>query len=530
MAPKADPKKKKEESSSEEEESYEYETESSSEKPAAKKADDKKPAADAKKDAAKPAAAAAKKPESSEEESDESEYETESESSEKKKDDKKAPAATATVTVKTDDKSKGTVTATATVKTDDKKKDAMKKKDESEDDEDEEDYEYEYESEYETESGEKKPGAKAGDKKPVAATAAAAKTDNKSAAAAPATKTVAATTTTTKTTTTATTAAPLDAGMTGAGMQREVVMAAAPAGPMTAKDWAGKFFAELIGTFILCYVIFQFRLQYDVYGRLQVDTNGNIVGATGYVSDPIGGVVSHALVQAFAVGAVTAAFGYICQAQFNPAVTLAMVILRQTPILTGLIFIVLQFAGAILAGLLAWGLAPPLTQWQPNGNVGPGYGNSTQLHQVTYGTGFAAPYSCAFWSNGSGSSGSITPTTDLNPQCWREGFGAEIVGSFIFIMVYLMCFVAGHGGDLAWFAVAAALAVCVFAFHTTSNAFFNPARAIGGAVFTFGYVWTNFWVYIIGPLIGSVMAIIVFGLIFQNKADKSKGENLFRHN
>jgi glycerol uptake facilitator-like aquaporin len=37
--------------------------------------------------------------------------------------------------------------------------------------------------------------------------------------------------------------------------------------------------------------------------------------------------VSHALVQAFAVGAVTAAFGYISQAQFNPAVTLTMVVL-----------------------------------------------------------------------------------------------------------------------------------------------------------------------------------------------------------
>jgi glycerol uptake facilitator-like aquaporin len=110
-------------------------------------------------------------------------------------------------------------------------------------------------------------------------------------------------------------------------------------------------------------------------------------------------------------------------------------------------------------------------------------------------------------------------------------------------MVYLMCFVAGHGGNLGWFPVAAALAVCVFAFHTTSNAFFNPARAIGGAVFTFGYVWTNFWIYIIGPLIGyvtchcaritvcvtsSVMSILVFGLVFQTKADNSKGENLFR--
>jgi hypothetical protein len=43
---------------------------------------------------------------------------------------------------------------------------------------------------------------------------------------------------------------------------------------------------------------------------------------------------------------------------------------------------VLQFAGAILAGLLAWGLAPPLTQWQANGNFGPTSNNST-AHQIT---------------------------------------------------------------------------------------------------------------------------------------------------
>ena len=217
--------------------------------------------------------------------------------------------------------------------------------------------------------------------------------------------------------------------------------------------------------------------------------------------EPIGGVVSHALVQLMAVASVMAAFGHLSGGHFNPAITFMQIVLRQIKIVQGLVYIVLQFAGAILGGLLAWGLLPPATQtWH-------------------YGTGVAAPLACA-WSMHAGDSATL--------QCWKEGFGAEIIGTFVVCFVYAMCYAAGNG-EQGWLSTGLAYAMSVFAFHNTGNGYFNPARAIGGAVFTFDYAWDNFWIFIIGPLIGSIMAIIIFGFIFQTKEDKTIGESILKH-
>lgn len=91
-----------------------------------------------------------------------------------------------------------------------------------------------------------------------------------------------------------------------------------------------------------------------------------------------------------------------------------------------------------------------------------------------------------------------------------------------------MCYAAGHG-EQQWLSTAIAYAISVLAFHTTNNGFFNPARAIGGSVFTFDYVWDNFWIFIIGPFIGSIISALIFGFIFQTKEDKTKGESILKH-
>jgi len=471
MPPKAT---KKEETSSEEEESYEYETESESseKKPAAKPA-----AAAAKADDKKAPAAAAAKPapkkeesESEEEESDEDEsyeYETESESSEKKpaaKADDKKPAAAASNAAKADDKKPAAAAA------------AAKKKDESEEEEDSD--EYEYESEYETESSEKKPAAK-----PAAATAAAAKpAEAKPAAAAAAkpaeTKPAAATAATTSSTTTTTkaAAAPAAAPAAAAAPAQRALVAPTPV-KLEGKTLVAAYIAEFLGTFLISFLIFQFRGQAITPGAIE----------------PVGGMVSHALVQAFAVGAFTAAFGPLSGGHFNPTITWTLMILRQVEFVRGIIYTILQIAGGILGALLAWGLLPPY---------------ATAVHK---GTGVGSPFTCTY----------PTDAASATASCWKEGFGAEIVGSYLVALAFTLVYVAGHG-EIGYLSASLVYGIAVFAFHSTSNAFFNPARALGGAVFAFDYVWDNFWVWIIGPLIGAIGAALTFAIAFHAKEDRTK--------
>lgn len=65
--------------------------------------------------------------------------------------------------------------------------------------------------------------------------------------------------------------------------------------------------------------------------------------------------------------------------------------------------------------------------------------------------------------------------------------------------------------------------------YSSRGARARQARAIGSAAFAAEYAWDNIWVWIIGPIIGAIMATLIWGLVFQSKEDKSKGESLFKH-
>jgi aquaporin Z len=372
---------------------------------------------------------------------------------------------------------------------------------------------YEYESEYESDSDDKKKAAaaKGGDTKAAAAASkpadtkavAVATTTTKAADTKPAAKAPAATTATTTTTTTTTVVA-----------AREVV-AVKPRGVVEdpAHPWQPrKFVAEFLGTMIFCFVVYMSRMNQAPYGV--------------YYGWPLGGMVSQALVQAFALIAVMAAFGGVSGGHFNPAVTLFMMLTRQTHVAIGLIYCIVQFAGAILGGALAWGLTSPLIiNHMPNGQ----------------GTGYSAPITCTVFpisvaqANGTAPGGGYMNTINSNSgfsagvnewSCWPQAFGAEIMGSAIFIFLYGMLWVSGHGG-MQHVSLGLALGMLVFAYEDISNAFFNPARALGSAAFAGVYQWTNFWVWIIGPICGAVIATLFWGLLYQRAWDRSIGSSVY---
>jgi len=283
-----------------------------------------------------------------------------------------------------------------------------------------------------------------------------------------------------------------------------------------AHPWAPrKFVAEFVGTMMFCLVVYMSRMN-------QAPVSSGPIGA------PLGGPVAQALVQALALIAVTAAFGGVSGGHFNPAITLFMILSRQVHVAVGIVYIVVQLAGGILAGALAWGLTSPFIEGQfPNGR----------------GTGYAAPITCTVYpvspaqANGSqpgsysytNSAGMNVFDTPAEFSCWAQAFGAEIMGSAMLIFFFGMLYVSGHGGGLNYVSLGLALGMLVFAYEDISNAFFNPARALGSAVFASNYQWDNFWVWIIGPICGAVIATIIWGLLYQRPSDRSMGNSLIDH-
>jgi glycerol uptake facilitator-like aquaporin len=70
------------------------------------------------------------------------------------------------------------------------------------------------------------------------------------------------------------------------------------------------------------------------------------------------------------------------------------------------------------------------------------------------------------------------------------------------------------------------LGLGVLATGPISNACLNPARALGAAAFAHEYVWNDFWVWMVGPIIASIVVALLYGLVFQAAYDKSKGSGL----
>jgi aquaporin Z len=41
----------------------------------------------------------------------------------------------------------------------------------------------------------------------------------------------------------------------------------------------------------------------------------------------------------------------------------------------------------------------------------------------------------------------------------------------------------------------------------------NPARSIGPALFTGGNALSDLWVFILGPFVGAVLAVLIYSLV-----------------
>jgi aquaporin Z len=93
------------------------------------------------------------------------------------------------------------------------------------------------------------------------------------------------------------------------------------------------------------------------------------------------------------------------------------------------------------------------------------------------------------------------------PQGAGTAFLIEFVFTAIFVAVILQASVSGQFGGTALLAIPLALVAVHLAAIPFSGSSVNPARSFGPALI--GNRWTDFWIYLIAPPLGAVLAVMV---------------------
>jgi MIP family channel proteins len=222
-----------------------------------------------------------------------------------------------------------------------------------------------------------------------------------------------------------------------------------------------KFAAEFIGTFGVVFLAAG-AICADQY--LAASSQGRL------------GVLGIALAYGFAYAVMVSAFGHISGGHFNPAVTTGYWVTRRVDTLQGIAYWIAQILGSVSAAYLLASLLPD-AGWRTR------------------------------------ALGSITP--DLSPDITRgQGMAIEAVLTFLFVLVIFATAVDAKRAlqKFSGLASGLALAVSVLVAEPFTGGSLNPARNLGPAVAT--HHWENDGVYWVGPLLGAILAAVVYDRLF----------------
>lgn len=223
------------------------------------------------------------------------------------------------------------------------------------------------------------------------------------------------------------------------------------------------YVAEFIGTFLLV-----------LFVCLVISVNSK--GGLGFTDFAVIG-----LVHAFVLALIVYSIGGTSGAHVNPAVTAALAALRKISPIDALIYWMVQLAGGV-AGALVCKLL--LLDEGRSAN----YGAATVSQQFLQGR--ALP-----------------------------GLLAEVIGSFV-LMWAIMAVAVNPRGERAWagWVIGIALGLGVMVLAPVDGASFNPARWFGPAIVAGEY--SDFWIYILGPLLGMLAAAFAYRFVVLDPAER----------
>jgi len=222
--------------------------------------------------------------------------------------------------------------------------------------------------------------------------------------------------------------------------------------PPLAETWR-RSFVELVGTFALVFV--------GVGTIMSVGPQGDA------------GTLEVALAHGLVIAVMVSAVGHISGAHFNPAITFGFLLTRRISVLLGLAYWIAQLAGGVLAVLLLRWIFPAANR------------DATNL---------GAP---------------ARNTIDLGPA-----LVVEALLTFFLVWVFFAVTADPRGAYTAVAGLAIGLVVVFdnLLGYPLTGAGINPARAFGPELV--GNVWTDAWIWYVGPLAGGAIAALLYDELY----------------
>ena len=218
------------------------------------------------------------------------------------------------------------------------------------------------------------------------------------------------------------------------------------------------YIAELLGTLLLVFFITSVVALYIATGQSsQFGSDYAVVG----------------LVHFLVLFALIISIGVASGGHFNPAVTAAFIALRRIDPIDGLVYMLAQLSGGVLGALL------------------------TKAFLLDEGR--ASDYG----------------TPKISPLLGGAFQGAIVEGIGAFVLVLAVLAVALNPEIRRWAALAAggALGLGVMVLGPLTGGSLNPARWFGPALVSNHF--TDAWAYIVGPLVGGLLAAAVYKFIIE---------------
>ncbi len=179
------------------------------------------------------------------------------------------------------------------------------------------------------------------------------------------------------------------------------------------------------------------------------------------------GVVGVSLVFGLVILAMIAAFGHISGAHFNPAVTTSFFLTRHLPGRDATVYIAAQALGAAMGALLLW----------------------------------------LVWPAKPADLGATVPTIAVGRAVVVEG----VMSALLMLVILSVATDTRAAGAPAAIAIGAAIALDAMFGGPLTGASMNPARSFGPALVS--GQWRDFWVYLVGPLIGAPLGAFAYQFV-----------------
>jgi aquaporin Z len=221
--------------------------------------------------------------------------------------------------------------------------------------------------------------------------------------------------------------------------------------------------AEFLGTFALTF-----------FGCMSIVLTANSV----LVPGGAGSLVTVALAHSFILFVFIASCMYVSGAQFNPAVSIGLVVAgKQSPVQAAVFIVVQLIAAASAAGMLRLLLTDAVA-------------NNPDIK-----------------TNLGATLGSLS-----KPEWIGALIAIEAMLTFALMFVILASTVDDRGHKLGGLPIALTVGACILAAGPLTGASMNPARSFGPAVC--GRHWDVFHAYLIGPIAGACLAALVYRLFW----------------